>query len=552
MYKKDKKKSDYAELASFLGKLARNQNKVDYPDFVYNSFQAATPRKDFGKTISLTIPQGYHEKVRACWQMYIDDSLIRRMVDRCIEFAINGTEWELKPTGKKGVDSKLEIEKEFWNEWSAIINDETDNVLPGLDEILKWGVKHSLLEAMSVYDWEWDKRKIGKYYYDVPVRMLIHSASSIALDRPNGRFVEEKIYLKLDKNSDVSDSSSINFAVDGGPSSYLTRDYVEIKQIGKRVNAATEGFALKYMWTPGELSGYRYQSISEIGIGLYPNPPLVGLIPVVKKKLMMRSADISLIDGVVNAFILWKIGDANTEIEPPKIAADGTTERKGTIAEVMEIIQSQSESKSLDPIVQLFLPYYVDLLIKTPDVQLLLDANKYISCTTEILEAFGIIILPGGGNNRTSEDVEVANLEEMLESIRKFHLRRFIEKLARKIVERNKDKLSVVPNLIFKPLNTKNAQFLQGLQAITKMGKISQETLLSYYNVDSSVENQRIRGELEDGTKSRADENSPIQFVQSAQLSDGNEKINKSINPQDGRPIGVKELDQRKIKTPQK
>jgi len=403
----------------------------DYPDFVYDKFDGngvktgadhavsqvlagATQRTDYGKTISLAIPNGFHSKVRACWQMYSDDALLRRLVHRCVEFAGNGVGWELKPNQGAINAKKMAKEKDFWNEWSARVNEDVDNVINGLDEVINWGLKHCILEGMAPYNWEWGYMKIGGKTYNVPTRFNIHSSLSVALDRKNSQFIEEDIWLRTQYQQAISDSSPVNIATDGGQ--WDKKGYIKLQQMGKRKNAVQEAFCLKYMWTPGSQTAYRYSSLPDVGIGLYPEPMLVGLIPVIKKKMMLRSSEISTIDGIVNALILWKIGSDKVELEAPGTNADGTLASKGTIGTIRDILFSQSDGdqRSLDPMTQLFVPWFVNFEMHIPDLQLLLNADKYFSITQEIFEAFGIFSL-GGTSEQAGINISNFNHMKLLE-----------------------------------------------------------------------------------------------------------------------------------------
>jgi len=139
-------------------------------------------------------------------------------------------------------------------------------------------------------------------------------------------------------------------------------------------------------------------------------------------------------------------------------------------------------------------------------------------------------------------------LKLLTRNLRKRHIKRFFESLARQIVVRN-PQLTMTPRLVFSPLNTKDETFRAGLLQLKKIGELSSETLASYYSRNSDVENLRIQTEIENGTKALHDVNVPVSFVQNTVDPTGETKTTKVDNgQQQGRPINVTEPVSRKPK----
>jgi len=491
-------------------------------------------RTDYGRTIDIRIPHGYHEQCKKSWEMYETDRLFRYLVDRCEDFAANGFEWEIPvdrkesfiETLKKKVTrttSKEEKERKVWNQWAATVNKKVANVIPGIDEINKWIVKHMMLGAMAPLEWEWGRVTVDGIDYDMPIRMTIHNPLSIVLDRPKESFANEEMYLKLSLGSrNISESNKETPVSMGTVASRNSADWHKIILMGQENKPKLEGFAIKYKWSPGDNTALVYGRNVQVGQGLYPTPPFTGLYEVLMMRRALTAADLAILDGIINFIIDWEIGD-NTKIQtspgketlpnqprPAKYDASGNKIEKSSIEMAKEIITSDTRGN----VMQLFHPYYFKLSIKTPDTAVLLNTTKYVQSTVEVYQAFGILLAPADKRMDFS-GINIQNFEELLENLRLKHIKRFWEALASEVVDRNKGKLSSVPNMIFRPLNTKTEAFRQSLLNLIKIGKISTRSLLQAHGLDDRVELNRIAQEILSGEKDMMDRQVPVSFVQS-------------------------------------
>lgn len=522
-------------------------------------------RSDYGRVVDVRIPHGYHEQVKKAWEMYETDRLFRYLIDRCDDFAANGFEWEI-PVERKSdwgtqlkewltrkvafKPSKEEKERKVWNKWSATLNKSVPNILPGIDEVNKWIVKHLLLGGMAPLEWEWGNITVDGVDYKFPIRMTMHNPLSIILDRKNQAFIAEEMYLKLSpgvKNiTETPKESSV------GLGSITSRDpkiWHKINLMGTDKNAKSGGFALKYKWSPADNSALVYGRNVHVGQGLYPTPPFVGLYDVLTMRRALTAADIAILDGVINFIIDWEIGDATklqtspgkevlpNQPRPAKYDSAGTKIEKSSIEMAKDIITSDTRGN----VMQLFHPYYYKLSIKMPDPAVLLDTAKYTQSTVEIYQAFGILLSPAD-KRMDFTGINTQNFEQMLDNIRFFYLRRFWETLAAEIVERNQDKLTATPNMVPRPLNTKTEAFKTSLLNLAKIGKISTESLLQGYGLDKKVEIPRIAQEISSGEKALTDSQVPVSFVQSAKKPGDEGK--DPMNPKDEVDAGDGEEDE--------
>lgn len=490
-------------------------------------------RSDYGRVVDIRIPHGYHEQVKKAWEMYETDRLFRYLISRCVDFAANGFEWEV-PVEKKinfsdwlkkkifKVQSQEDKERKVWNTWAATINKKVANVLPGIDEINKWIVKHLLLGAMAPLEWEWGNVTVDGVDYQMPIRMLIHNPLSIALDRKKQTFANEEMWLKLSLGGrSIVESYKESPLGLGSAIVRDSKDWHQIILMGTAVKPRTEGFAIKYDWSPADNTSLVYGRNVHTGQGLYPSPPFIGLYEILVMRRALTAADIAILDGVINFILDWEIGDntilqvgQNKEIlpnqpRPAKYDSSGAKIEKSSIEMAKEIITSDTRGN----VMQLFHPYYFKLNIKMPDTAVLLNTSKYVQSTVEVYQAFGILLSPADKRMDFS-GINIQNFEQLLENLRLNHIRRFWEALASEIVDRNKDKLSAVPNMIFRPLNTKTEAFKLGLLNLIKIGKISTRSLLQGYGLDDRVEIQRIAQEIASGEKELTDRQVPVSYVQ--------------------------------------
>jgi len=490
-------------------------------------------RSDYGRVIDIRIPHGYHEQVKKAWEMYETDRLFRYLISRCVDFAANGFEWEV-PVERKinfsewlknkvfKIESKEDKERRVWNKWAATINKRVANVLPGIDEINKWIVKHLLLGGMAPLEWEWGTITVDNIDYQMPIKMVIHNSLSIALERPKQTFSNEEMYLKLSlAGKSIAESYKETPLGTGTTITHNPDEWHKIVLMGTAIKPKLEGFAVKYDWTPADNTSLVYGRNVQTGQGLYPSPPFIGLYEILVMRRALTAADLAILDGVINFILDWEIGDntilqngQNKEIlpnqpRPAKYDSSGSKIEKSTIEMAKEIITSDTRGN----VMQLFHPYYFKLNIKTPDTSVLLNTTKYVQSTVEVYQAFGILLSPADKRMDFS-GINIQNFEQFVDNIRLNHIRRFWEALTTAIVERNKGKLTAIPNMSFKPLNTKTEAFKMGLLNLIKIGKISTRSLLQAYGLDDKVEIERIAQEISSGEKELTDRQVPVSYVQ--------------------------------------
>jgi len=371
------------------------------------------------------------------------------------------------------------------------------------------------------------------------------------LRRENTGFINEQAFVKISNttkiitegNKTVNQINTLFTAMVNDSSNFH-----EIPLLGRpNKKKGTQGFVLKYNWSPGDNTCLVQGATTQVGQGLYPTPPFVGLYEQMILRRQLNAADVCIADGIINYIIDWEVGndakDADGNLvnqpQPAKYDSAGQKIEKSTSEQIQEMITQDTRAN----VMQLIHPYYYKLKIITPPIDSLINPGKYTQTIVETLMAFGIFLSP---TDRRVDftNINVANFEQMLDNIRSFHIRRFWESLCVEIVKRNEGKLNVLPNMMFNTLNTQTDNFRASLLNLAKIGKVSAESLLQAHKIDKNTELLRIAKEIGTGEKELMDSNVPVSFKQTVSEdgkpnSDGKEEgaeHSRSANAEGGRP----------------
>jgi hypothetical protein len=503
-------------------------------------------------------PQTYQQRVQMIWSGYSQDPMFGRLVNRFVEFAANGSQWEVPGDNKEnswikllqrwsGNETRADREEDVWNYWSATINRGVPNVIPGLNEIVRWAVKHMLLGAMWVPHWKIGEVKIGKQTYLMPTQLTCYPGSGITLSRRMSEFVEEEIWLfRPVNNAQTMQEGMFQEAPSFAPLGTKPSNMILLPQMSPTAKPGdTEAFALKYNWSPGDLTAIRRGSANTMGSGVYPMPPFYSLLTQLAIRQKLFASDAAILDALINFIMMYKIGDKDHPPKPGTKDPSGKVLTEGTIETARRLIQEGRGG----PALELFLPYYVDLKIITPDTSTLLSDTKYGATATEIFQAFGIFFARTQAGARMQLDkMNMAGFEEFVNAIR-MQVKSFLELLAMHVVEINQGKLRSMPSWSPNPLNVKSDAFIASLLKLKSIGMISAKTLLRHVGIDDDVEIRRIVQELAIDTDDVLNENVPISYVQQAiQPDSGGEdpgKVTDIPAPSPAKP-GKKPVNTRK------
>jgi len=491
-------------------------------------------RTDMGAPFSLTRPTSTRERISTMWLAYDTDSGFKYMVDRLSHYGANGYTFF----------SKRKKEVKFWEEWSNRVNEGMNTIIPGLREIIKWNMKHLTLGGLGFNNWLWGPMTIGKRTYTVPVKWQMHNQRSIVITRKGTGFSDEIVGVKAEKD----------WLTEGNPSWGEAYELTTAAEFGNTSQILTPKdktsyFLLKLNTSQGDnTTDDSKPQAAEAAQSLYPTPPFFSLLSVLKERQQLRAMDLNIVDGFINKLVIWKIGDKDNPPLPEQKNASGVVTDEGTVAKVKNIITADNKGNVL----QLYVPYWIDLDIKTPDINPLLSKDKYLQPWLEMLWAFGILVNPSASGD-SFKDINTQNFEQMIDFYRTEHIEPFLENvLFREIARRNDLE---IPEIRFNPLNTINNDFLQNIRELAGIGKVSTDTLLRFHRLDKKFELPIITDELDNGEEGQFDEmgeadifnaNTPIKFKQSVQSPDGEEIKTSSTAP--GRPRNAKDTKKRKEK----
>lgn len=438
----------------------------------------ASQRTDMGAPFKLTIPEGFRQRVARMWLMYDYDSAFKYLVDRLMHYGANGmTIFTEKPN-----------ELKFWDEWKIRLNEGIPTIIPGLEEVVKWNMKHMALGGASFNNWQWGEMTIGKRTYEVPVKWTLHNQQSIIITRQGSGFSEYKAGFYVTKNSltegDTNWAKAYNIE--------KIRDAGTDKDVAFPKDPSTY-FVLRFNSTPADLTRTdKSPQSDEAAFSLYPTPPFLSVLPTLLMRQQLRAMDLNIVDGFINKMVIWKIGTKEFPPVPEKKDKDGKVVREATIATVKNVITKETKGNVL----QLFVPFWVDVDIKTPDMTPLVSSEKYMQSWIELMHAFGIFVNPKTGASGEFKLINTQNFEQMVDFFRRQHIENMLENtILAEIARRNN---LARPKIAFKPLNTVTNEFLQNLRELAAMGKVSTDTLLTYHGIEKQYELPLILGELND------------------------------------------------------
>ena len=386
-----------------------------------------------------TRPENYADKVRTVWNDYDADPTFQYLVDRMIHFGVNGTHWHMEDKSQEP----------FWNEWARRVNSGYIDIIPGLDEVEKWVFKNLGLSGMAALEWDRGKMSIGNKTYSVPTNITVYPATQIEIKNPEGTF--------------------------GGNQAWLTEDGKNQRQLG--TDKKRGAFLLKMNYSPADLASAGKMVVARAGglntkTILYPKPPFLTVHEDIETRLSLREVDRSTVADLINLIWHFKIGDKENPPKPPKKDKDGNVIEKGTVEIIADIIKNSDKTKS-GGTRSIFLPYYIAIEKIIPDIQVLLNYNKYLAPTLNLLAAFGILVSPGSDSKLDFTEIDTQNFEQYLDFIRLRHIGRFIEGILCAEIVRENDGLKEIPSLRFNVLNTKTNEFRKYILELLDRGRMS-------------------------------------------------------------------------------
>lgn len=490
-------------------------------------------RTDLGHPIDLRVPSGYRAQVKKVLEFYGNDPLFASLIRRFWEFGNTRFDWVVPPTGESG-EAQAEKEQGFWNHWSGHVNSDLGHILPGTDALNVGIFKGLLLTGMAPMHWSWGYMDYDGKKVWAPVKMKIENQLGITLV-PGSHYGSYMAFLR----KQISENSTTDLANEteaGGEAAQLRRDkdFIELRY--------TNSFVLRFEHTAidarvNRTQGGQFLTASASGAddrnAGYPEVPYISLQEAVQLRRGLAASDMRLIDGIINFMLIWFVGNDDKDAQgrlinlprPPRKDDSGTEIEKSTLDTVKDWLET---GENMD-VAEWTLPYWVKPEIIMPDVAALLNSDKYLHATSEILHRFGIFL----GEDASSPEIGRMNtvvFEAQLEHMRQTYVARFWEMMALRVKNHKRNRgvfKSGDPNYHWRPIQTRIAQWREELTQIAKMGRISSETLWRTLGLNPGAEAIRIRRENEVGLTKDLNDHAPVQFTQTVVGPDGEQKTVK-------------------------
>ncbi len=514
-----------------------------------DDFLALAKYKEMPK---LTKPTDYHEKIEIIQGYYLKDPLFSMLVDQTIKFAVDGHDWELispddeKLTIGELMDSfknnKVRSEKEenIWRKWDRKLNIELGNVLPGTGIVDEWIAKKTWLTGMCALTWKYGTIPSGddrSYDYKMPTIMVNWPSESVRLQKGINWADPEEFWRKIpetDKQKKLTEKNDIPKA-DTSETADLKKQYEKMSSMSDGKDIAS--FVVKMNWSPGDVAIEDKSSDFDLCRGLYPNPPFEDCIPWLMIREALCSSDLQILDGLINIILLWRMGDKeynNGELRPARKDKSGTT-IKGDFDYAKLLLETYGAKKVMD----MYLPWWITPEFIAPPTETLLNKDKYLQATFQMLAKFGIILSAEGNVS----DFNTLFYEQNIKHFRNKILLPFWDMLCGNIVERNTGRLTTIPNRRYNPLPFSRDKIIESIQKGHEQGEVSTETYLRMIDIDPNVERARVRREVGRGDRDIYDKAVPTRFKQD--VVKGGEKTTLTTSEGVGRPKGKKDSEKR-------
>jgi hypothetical protein len=219
--------------------------------------------------------------------------------------------------------------------------------------------------------------------------------------------------------------------------------------------------------------------------------------------------------------------------------ANGNWIEKSTMEEVRETLEPYLSSSAL----AIYLPWYVDMDYKMPNTETLMNEEKYIPSSIEILQAFGFLFpRSSAGRNEDLNWVNIAGFEELLKTVQR-HVGGFMRRFVHAIVEANHGRIKYEPTWTPFPPNTQSVEARKQMLELASIGRVSSQTLLEAYNLSVDLEKRRIAKDSATEADEMFDDNVPMNNKQAVITPSGqSNKTVQNTNPKQTPPKTPKPL----------
>ena len=439
-----------------------------YKSGLSNLFSSNDPTLSTEGFVRLFTDTGYYGDVQKSLSIYQQDDMVGGLIDSFVNVSNSRINFDLP--------SNNESEAEVWDTWARLVNIDTKG-LPGLTILNEQIMKSMILTGMAIPDFEWGEVKIGKRIYILPVKINIYPSLGVKLRASTTTFGEEDVLLGVSKEFY---NSTLENAINDIAIRTLFSSFPDGKQAMIRNNA----FPIKFKYTPNNQT-------------LYPTPMLRRSFESIALRHRLLDSDLSTLEMIINKIIQIKVGDKDNPPMATQRDEDGNIITKGdieTAQEMFELLDAEVEV--------LATPYYYEIAVVMPDTNVLLNQEKYIQSSINILSNFGIIMDP---NSRSSsnqfEKINLKSYEKNAENIQDY-VSGWYNWLANKIVAMNQGKLKAIPSVSFDKPDIYTDNFLSQLSQLYTLGAADVYTLLEKFGLDpKKIKERKKMQEKEDKEK---------------------------------------------------
>lgn len=227
----------------------------------------------------------------------------------------------------------------------------------------------------------------------------------------------------------------------------------------------------------------------EVSFTQYPTPYLFNVLEALVFKQGLRRMDFAVVSRVISAILLVQEGDKDFPL------TEGTEENLELLKQ--QILARASDPSKLERLFFLFTNHTTKLTWVTPDVQALLDQDKYRQTNDEIAEGLGFakILVTGESRNAQAAELSTWAIQPLMEDLRDMFLE-WITTVYEEAAELNN--FRNVPKPAFTPIKLQDfvktaAVFAQAY----KEGNVSRTTRDEMIGLDFETELELMTDEYE-------------------------------------------------------
>jgi hypothetical protein len=227
----------------------------------------------------------------------------------------------------------------------------------------------------------------------------------------------------------------------------------------------------------------------EVSFTEYPTPFLFNILEALTFKQQLRRMDYATASRIINAILLVTEGDKDFPI---------TEETRGNLDALKQQITAYTNSPAgTQRLFALFSNHTTKLTWIAPDVQAMLDQNKYDQVNEEIGEGLGLakILITGESRNAQASEVSTWAIQPMMEELREMVIE-WLTPVYEEAASRNGFRKTPVP--IFSPIKLQDfIKTAAVFAAAFKEGNVSRTTRAQMMGLNFETELELMKDEKE-------------------------------------------------------